>query len=285
MRRKIFSLYVVMDMSESMSWKDSTGEAKIRTAMEIVPGIIEIAEKNTAVAAALRVSVIGFNQTTSEIFEPSLPLVDRDGLELREWWRNSKESIYRNCSGQTYFSVMFEQLNRVIRRDQRQFDPNKYELYRPVVYLLTDGKPEGQCETSAAIESALSALRTEKDNVKAPAILAIGIGDDVNRNNIVQYAAGKLIRRWRHDAEKGKDVAEYSNGNYVRGNEAMAFVFKGDKTAYQLKSINRAVLQSVVNSIQERSENYSNSKLSVIGAGEPDFTRGFSMILDSNERL
>ena len=43
--KRFFSLYVVMDMSESMSWKDSTGEAKIRTAMEIVPGIIEIAEK------------------------------------------------------------------------------------------------------------------------------------------------------------------------------------------------------------------------------------------------
>ena len=70
MRRKIFSLYVVMDMSESMSWKDSTGEAKIRTAMEIVPGIIEIAEKNTSVAAALRVSVIGSNQTHLRFLSP-----------------------------------------------------------------------------------------------------------------------------------------------------------------------------------------------------------------------
>ena len=73
MRRKIFSLYVVMDMSESMSWKDSTGEAKIRTAMEIVPGIIEIAEKNTSVAAALRVSVIGFNQTSTYV--PVVPFI------------------------------------------------------------------------------------------------------------------------------------------------------------------------------------------------------------------
>ena len=99
MRRKIFSLYVVMDMSESMSWKDSTGEAKIRTAMEIVPGIIEIAEKNTSVAAALRVSVIGFNQTASEIFEPSLPLVDRGGGTVKRAYIGIVQGrrIFRLC--------------------------------------------------------------------------------------------------------------------------------------------------------------------------------------------
>lgn len=286
MRKRIFLLYVVMDMSESMSWNDENGQAKIRTAMNIVPSIVESTKRNSTVAAALRVSVIGFNQSVSELFETDKTIKDRHVYALDAWWKANKENLVAKCNGQTYFSKLFEELNVIIKRDQRAFDSKEYELYRPVVYLLTDGKPEGKSETKEAINTSLNTLVSDSGDMKAPAILSIGIGDKVARFNIEQYAAGRLIKKWKYDPEKKKDIPEYSNGEYKKSNKHMAFVFKGNNASRNLKSVNRAVVKSVINSIQQvESPVGSTGRQGLISTDEPDFTGGFEMLIDEDEKI
>lgn len=277
MRKKRFLLYVVMDMSESMSWKDETGKAKIQTAMEILPSIIEAAKRSSTVSSALRVSVLGFDQVTTELFAPQTDVEKHDIRSLTQWWNGKKEEIFKSCSGQTYFSVMFNKLNTIIRRDQSKYDSKDYELYRPVVYLLTDGKPEGACETNEAINNALRVLRSEEGDRKAPVILSIGIGDDVVRANIEEYAAGRVTKQWKFDKEKGKEIPEYFDGEYQRGNKDMAFMFRGNNISFKLSRLNRAVLDSIVKSIQK-----IENKISV---AEPDFAGGMNALFDDDERI
>lgn len=284
MRKKRFLLYVVMDMSQSMSWNDETGKAKIRTAMEILPGVIETAKKSATVSSALRVSIVGFNQGAAELFLPNESIERHDVRSLERWWESTKESVFKKCSGQTYFSMMFKKLNEIIRRDQEKYDNSKFQLYRPVVYLLTDGKPEGQFETQEAIQKSLTLLQSEQGGRKPPAILSIGIGDDVNQDNIQEYAAGRTVMRWRYDKEKDRNLPEFSDGEYKRGNKAMAFIFKGDKAPYKLRTLNDAVLQSIVKSIQQVEE-YSNSNGLQNAGAEPTFSVGFEPLFVDDERI
>ena len=284
MRKRIFLLYVVMDMSESMSWNDETGQAKIQTAMDIVPSIIESTKRNSTVAAALRVSVIGFNQNVSELFEANKTIRDRHVYALDNWWKNNRDELSSKCQGQTYFTKLFKDLNQIIKRDQRMFDPKEYELYRPVVYFLTDARPEGGCETVDAVKKEFNELVSDSGEMKAPAILAIGIGDAA-RKDIEQYAAGRLIKKWKFDEEQNKDLPEYSNGEYKKPNKDMAFVFKGEKAERKLKSLNRAVVKSVINSIQQVDQPIDVTHQGPIIADEPDFTGGFEMLIDEDEKI
>lgn len=237
-------LYVVIDMSLSMSQSDEAGKTKIQTAMEIIPSVIETAKKHATIAASLRVAVIGFNQSVEELFLPDERIGKHDIRSLESWWESSKESVLKKCSGKTCFSWMFRKLNEIITRDQEEYQESYIRMDRPVVYLLTDGRWEEEVESREEIKESLMLLRSELDGKKAPEIFSIGIGDDVNQDNILEYAAGRKVRQWSYDKEKDRRVLEFSNGEYKCENESMAFIFKGDKAAYKLRAFNNAVLRS-----------------------------------------
>ena len=240
MRPRRFLLYVVMDMSESMSkYDEESGQAKILTAMNIVSNIIESTRRNATLASVLRISLIGFNQDVSDLYrydKDNKTIEDRDWEALETWWKNNKDDLASKCGGQTYFTILFKGLKEIIERDQKLYDPKKFELYRPVVYFLTDGRPFGDSETEDAIKKCYDELVSDAgDNMKPPAILTVGIGD-AEIKGVEKYAAG---RTWTG--------SHY--GEYRKANKDMAFVFKGKKAMDMLYRLNAAVLDCITNSM------------------------------------
>lgn len=286
--KKRFLLYVVMDMSESMTRPiksddpNTNGKLPIDVAMDIVPSIIRSAKDDTTVSSALRISVLGFNQTVFNLFEKKADDIEtKDPQALNTWWQQtSKESLRRECVGQTYYSVLFEKLCETVKRDQRRYsNSEEYVLGRPVVYFLTDGKWEGNNETEEKVSAAYKRLVSETDH-KAPIMLVIGIGDNVSKKDIGKYGAGRVTAKWEYDPEKGKDVKKYyPSGDYLTGNDVMAFILKGDNQVKVLPQLNKAVIQSIVNSI--------NSRGSRGPIPEPNFPPAFKQIdrLYDNEEI
>ena len=288
--KKRFLLYVVMDMSESMTWPIKSNDPNtneklpIDVAMDIVPSIIKTAKNDSTVSSALRISVLGFNETAFTLFGGEADDIEtKDPQALNAWWlQASKESLRHKCAGQTYYSALFDKLCETIKRDQRRYGNSaEYELGRPVVYFLTDGKWEGKYETEGKVNAAYKRLVSETDH-KAPIILVIGIGDKVSIEDIGKYGAGRVTANWEYDAEKGKRVRKfYPSGDYLTGNDTMAFILKGDNQLKVLPPLNKAVIQSIVNSINSRSSR------GPIPRNEPDFRRAFEQIdgLIDNEEV
>ena len=306
MKKRRFRLYVVMDMSESMTRPMESKDPQIKgkipfdVAMDIVPSIIDtvinkkrdnpsdLQNENTVVSSALRISVIGFHQTAFSLLAHPKTGVDPD-IEtkniqiLNSWWNSvNKASLRKSCGGQTYYSVLFDKLCEWIKRDQKKYDPAAYELGRPVVYFLTDGHPEGNYETMEKVNAAYDKLVSETDH-KAPIIVVIGIGNDVTEENIGKYGAGRVTAKWEYDPEKGKRVKKYSpDGPYRTHNQNMSFILKGNSAVKVLPPLNKKVIESIMNSISNR-----NTR-GPIPRYEPDFGEAFRIvdaIMDNEEMI
>ncbi len=282
-KKRIFPLYVVIDMSESMKWLDKNGQPPISSAMEIVPTIIESTKRNAQLSAALKVSVIGFNQKASELFMPKKSILDRNVYQLDEWWKKNKDDLVNSCRGKTYYSVLFKKLNEIIKRDQAALDPKEYIQFRPVVYFLTDGSTEQEYELKKTVSDAHDELVSESSGKKPPIILAIGVGEKVEEEDLVEFAAGRLTKEFKFDKDKNKNMPIYSNGVYKKANKDMAFILRGDNAIYHLRSINKGLVKCVIDSIlpAQRTEDHDSNFL------EPD-TGGFKPIIpmiDDEERV
>lgn len=114
--------------------------------------------------------------------------------------------------------------NAIIKRDQSLFLEKVFDLHRPIVYFITDGKPEGDDETEEAIQTAYNELTEDNDDrqFKAPAIYAIGIGNDIPKEVLEKYAADgiRLVRTT-------KQCREYDR-SYKRANPDMSVLLRGD---------------------------------------------------------
>lgn len=266
--KKLCLLYIVLDMSQSMDILCNSGKSRIETAMGIIPDLLRSSKNNSTIQGAMRVSVIGFNQIARELFKAVKDdedidertigeLIDKRTIgELKKWWGDFERKVTEDLEkdiehrslivGQTYFTVLFEYLTEMIKRDTDILSKKGiYELYRPVVYFLTDGEYQGDNETQDAVDKCYDKL-TSISEVASPAIFAIGICDGMTKGEIARYAAGKtktiFDKAGRHD----------STVKYKKHNESMAVAIANEDFDNKLKKVNRAVLKSLEDSFSNR---------------------------------
>mgnify|MGYP000942487394 CR=1 FL=1 len=237
---KIMTIYLVIDMSESMTWEDKlTGKIRINTATSIFPVISEELDNDNTAIENLRLNVLGFNQEV-HLFLRNAKLKDFD-----KWKNENLDKIKRGegCTGQTYYGELFKKLKEYIVDDYSMLETEKCEYFRPLVYFLSDGKPEG--EEESYIKNQYKALVTQQGNKERwnPSIFCIGMGDELSFKRIREYAAGKVRTQGNR--------YQIANGN-------MAFVVrKGQNVEDALKDLNHLVLKVIKDSLGTGKSNFS----------------------------
>lgn len=237
---KIMTIYLVIDMSESMTWEDKmTGKMRIATATSIFPVISKELDNDTTAIENLRLNVLGFNQEVHR-FLRNATLRDFD-----KWKNENLDKIKRGegCIGQTYYGELFKRLKEYIDADYSMLESRNCEYFRPLVYFLSDGDPEG--EDLSYVKNQYRALVTQQGQKERwnPSIFCIGIGDELTFQKIRKYAAGKV-------RTKGNKY-QIDNGN-------MAFVVrKGQNVEDALGDLNHLVLKVIKDSLGTGKSNFS----------------------------
>lgn len=237
---KIMTIYLVIDMSESMTWNDKlTGKMRIDTATSIFPVISKELENDATAIENLRLNVLGFNQEVHR-FLRNATLRDFD-----KWKNENLDKIKRGegCIGQTYYGELFKRLKEYIDADYSMLESKNCEYFRPLVYFLSDGIPEG--EDASYLRNQYRALVTQQGRRERwnPSIFCIGMGDELSFTRIREYAAGKVR----------------TQGNrYQIGNGNMAFVVrKGQNVEDALEALNHLVLKVIKDSLGTGNSNFS----------------------------
>ena len=237
---KIMTIYLVIDMSESMTWEDKlSGKMRIDTATSIFPVISKELENDATAIESLRLNVLGFNQEVHR-FLRNAKLRDFD-----KWKNENLDKIKRGegCIGQTYYGELFKRLKEDIVADYSMLESRNCEYFRPLVYFLSDGNPEG--EDLSYVKNQYRALVTQQGQKERwnPSIFCIGIGDELTFKRIREYAAGKVR----------------TQGNrYQIGNGNMAFVVrKGQNVEDALGDLNHLVLKVIKDSLGKGNSNFS----------------------------
>lgn len=265
MRKIVLPFYIVMDVSGSMRDEDPASKKKrIELAAEIIPSLLESTQRSASAQAQLRVSVIGFNKEAFYLSMADKKMSEKSIDKLRAWWKiTGTDGLLARCEENlcTNYTKLFSFLEKEIKKDYEELKES-YELYRPLVYFLTDGKPYGNDETPENIKAAFDMLVTdnagnEKPNeLKSPDIFCIGMGDDVNREDLVPYAAGRV--QW------DSAVKHYVDGDFIKGNKEMVCVFKNEIET-KLKNLNKEVVISIVNSLNGPADPKNGNEVSFTG--------------------
>lgn len=123
---KIMTIYLVIDMSESMTWEDKlSGKMRIDTATSIFPVISKELENDATAIESLRLNVLGFNQEVHR-FLRNAKLRDFD-----KWKNENLDKIKRGegCIGQTYYGELFKRLKEDIVADYSMLESRNCEYF------------------------------------------------------------------------------------------------------------------------------------------------------------
>lgn len=250
---KIMSIYLVIDMSESMTWQDEfTGKKKIKTATSIFPIISNELDVDETIKESLRFNIIGFNCNV-------IPILRNATFKQFQEWQNKelKDLINgKGCEYQTFYGAVFKTLKEYIDIDfgalekQRGNVSQRDYYYRPLVYFLSDGIPEG--EEPKFIDDQYRALVSHTGDKERwnPSIFCIGIGNELSLKRLRKYAAGKV---------------RTTNNQYLTENGAMAFVVRrGANVEDALSDLNHLVLKVIKDSLVTGETTFSSFNSSIL---------------------
>lgn len=167
---KILPIYIMVDSSWSMS--PSQNDA-ISTANTLIPTIIDTCRANPLADVSARFSVISFNDSAELI----APLMRGSNLAHHIFTPQYTTS----------FTDAFRLLREALDSDINALLANGYLVYRPAVFLITDGMPT--CD-AAEREVAFSKLTDRKYNWR-PNISVFGLGNEITDKAILSYATGQ----------------------------------------------------------------------------------------------
>jgi von willebrand factor type A len=163
----ILPVYIAVDHSWSMS---PTENNAIDAANSLIPIIIRSCVKNPLVDARARFCVIGFNDRAQVVS----PLARGTNLAQHTF----------EASGGTNFSEVFRLLRSQLEVDYSSLKADGYKVYRPAVFLITDGEPLDD-PTSAFAEL------TNPSFGRRPNLSVFGLGHNVSREVVETYTSGK----------------------------------------------------------------------------------------------
>ncbi|MGH3192294.1 MAG: VWA domain-containing protein [Streptosporangiaceae bacterium] len=160
----VMPIYLVCDVSGSM------GGGQIDGLNHAVAVLVTRVSANPLLADLIRFCLITFSDHATEL----LPLTDVTAIE---------DLPAMSAQGSTCYGTAFGLLREVIERDGVQLKADGYQLYRPVVFFITDGEPVDKWE------DAHHAL-TDASWGFHPHVLAFGLGD-VSESTIRRIATFK----------------------------------------------------------------------------------------------
>jgi len=248
-RLALLPVYLVLDTSASM---EDTDDGKIfSAAFDFLPRLLEEMYKSAVVNDKLRVEVITFDSTAEVVF----PLGTREAL--KKWIDEKKANPIIPEGGSTNYGVAFEKLREEIEYGFQQihkesYGGESYDVFRPVVFFITDGLPNDSTE---ARNTAFKRL-TDSGFKARPNIVCVGVGQ-ATVDALKAYGAG------RYKSQTGK---------YITGNSKFVLVAKdGVSPAAALSSIIPPLVLSIINSVGTiQSTNDANDDMSDPFGGNDD---------------
>ncbi|MFZ3499386.1 vWA domain-containing protein [Streptomyces sp. 5.8] len=163
---QLLPFYMVCDESTSM------GGDPIDAINNALPGLYEEISSNPTVSDKTRFCLIGFS-SEARVLQPLADISDLTELPALE------------VSGMTNFGEAFRTLRVTIEQDVAQLKAQGHQVYRPVVFFLSDGVPTDMwMHEYEALAGASAKIR--------PTIVAFGIGD-CDRATITQVANFKAF--------------------------------------------------------------------------------------------
>ncbi|WP_327677932.1 vWA domain-containing protein [Kitasatospora sp. NBC_00458] len=178
---QILPFYAVCDESGSMS-------ADIDTLNKALFNLHQEISTNPTIADKTRFGLIGFSTDANEL-QPLVDLSDLDELPALE------------ASGLTSFGNAFSLLQQAIERDVQQLKADGHDVYRPVVFFLSDGVPTDSDWEQPYQELLSAAFR--------PHIIAFGIGQ-ADRTVIAQVATFKAFMQEEGTADPAVALREFA---------------------------------------------------------------------------
>ena len=163
----ILPVYIAVDHSWSMS---PTENNAIDAANSLIPTIIRTCVKNPLADERARFCVIGFNDSARVV----APLAR--GTNLAEHTFTAERG--------TDFSKVFSLLKSQLESDYASLKADGYKVYRPAVFLITDGEP---LDNPAAAFAEL----TDPNFDRRPNLSVFGLGHNVPQEVVETYTAGK----------------------------------------------------------------------------------------------
>lgn len=163
----ILPVYIAVDHSWSMS---PTENNAIDAANSLIPTIIRTCVKNPLADERARFCVIGFNDRAQVVS----PLARGTNLA---------QHTFEASSG-TSFSEVFRLLRSQLEADYSSLKADGYKVYRPAVFLITDGEP---------LDNPASAFAelTDPNFDRRPNLSVFGLGHNVPQEVVETYTAGK----------------------------------------------------------------------------------------------
>ena len=194
----LLPIYFVADHSGSMDlYIDDLNQA--------IRDLLETMRYESFAATKVRFSIIGFNAGAGVVLPP---------MDLRYVEEVPQFEAY----GMTSFSVMLDLLADQIPVDVAALKAERYRVYRPAVFLMTDGYPtDEEHEWRGALER-LNAIPAR------PTMLTFGIGDALDEV-LVALASPNLAHRYDghgSPADGLKSVITSLTNSVVQSGNAMA---------------------------------------------------------------
>lgn len=163
----ILPVYIAVDHSWSMSPQANNA---IAAANALIPTIIDTCIKNPLADERARFCVIGFNDRAEVVSQLARGT-------------NLTPHVFK-ADGGTNFSGLFNLLKTQLEYDYASLKADGYKVYRPAVFLITDGEPQ---DDPAVAFGAL----TDPNFSRRPNLSVFGLGKNVPRDVVETYTAGK----------------------------------------------------------------------------------------------
>jgi uncharacterized protein YegL len=157
----LLPFYVVVDVSWSMTSQDGDAGTGIDAVNRIGPQVADALDKAPLVGDKIRFGLLDFAGDANVV----IPLDDiRQITHIPQLHARTDGTSYANA---------FRMLRQQIEADVQVLRGDRYQVYRPAVFFLTDGEPTDE---TSDWQSAFAAL-TAKDFKARPNIIPFGIRD------------------------------------------------------------------------------------------------------------
>lgn len=153
-RTLVLAFYVVVDVSQSMEY----GEA-IDSVNQILPKVADAIDASPMLADIVRFGVMDFSDDARVV----LRLGDLRNVETLPTF---------TTRGLTSYAAAFRLLRKEIDRDLVQLRSDNFRVYRPVVFMITDGVPTDKADELTTAYEEL----TDPQFKARPNILLFGVG-------------------------------------------------------------------------------------------------------------
>jgi uncharacterized protein YegL len=168
--------------------EDGNGGNAFDAALSSLPALYNEMMESASLADQLRVEVITFDDKAVVI----VPLSDM--AQLNKYLKEFKEIV--PGEEHTYYGEAFSTLRTEIEKGVQQLQADGYEVYRPVVFFITDGEPN---DDDSARNKSYSDLTTSSFSYR-PNLICVGVGK-ATKESLKEYGAS------------GYKYDEYTTGN------------------------------------------------------------------------